>query len=303
MNGIFLWGTGHPDLADKFDFSQLSNLPTPWSEDLQSRGPWRKTVLPPERPASNCRVSEKRADRPVIFVAGTCRSAMPLAWHFAAMKCLPEWGSVICIHQLQGIGQLGRDWVSPPGNLYAALRLPEAPLGFSGMMSLVIGYAIIRVLQELELPAKLKWPNDIMINGKKAGGILIQNRHGISVAGLGLNLLSAPDASLLRAGHAVPATHLEAAGHRATPLPLWERLVDRGGFFMGELLATDVPTAIGRIQTQMEFVDQTIRVDDHSGRIYSATLLGLSKDGGLMLGVENETRTIRSGSITPLPTL
>jgi BirA family biotin operon repressor/biotin-[acetyl-CoA-carboxylase] ligase len=140
-----------------------------------------------------------------------------------------------------------------------------------------------------------------MIGGKKAGGILIQNRGGISVAGVGLNLLSSPDPASLRSAHAVEATHLAAAGHQAAPLSLWERLVDRIGFFMDEVLGADVSTAIGRIQANMEFVDQTVRVDDHSGRIYSATLLGLSKDGGLILEVENNVKTIRSGSITPLP--
>jgi BirA family biotin operon repressor/biotin-[acetyl-CoA-carboxylase] ligase len=252
---------------------------------------------------SDCWLSGSRADKPVIFVAGACSSAMPLAWHFAAMDCLPEWGSVICIRQFKGTGQLGRDWVSPPGNLYAAVRLPKAPPELSGMMSLVIGYAVIRVLQELGLPARLKWPNDIMIGGKKAGGILIQNRRGISVAGVGLNLASAPDPASLRADHAIPATHLEAAGHQTAPLSLWERLVDRGGYFMEQVLGDDVPSVIARIQAQMSFVHQTVRVDDHSGGTYHATLMGLSEDGGLVLGVGNETRTIRSGSISPLPGL
>jgi BirA family biotin operon repressor/biotin-[acetyl-CoA-carboxylase] ligase len=228
---------------------------------------------------------------------------MPLAWHFSDLGCLPEWGSVICIRQSNGRGQLGRDWVSPPGNLYSALRLPEAPSDFSGMMSLVIGYAVIRVLQELGLPAGLKWPNDIMIDGKKAGGILIQNRLGISLAGIGLNLVSAPDTASLRIAHAVPATHLGAAGHRATPLPLWERLVDRGRFFMDTVLNDDMSSAIRRIQAEMAFIHQTVRVDDHTGGIYNATLLGLSEDGGLLLGAGSETKTIRSGSISPLPGL
>jgi BirA family biotin operon repressor/biotin-[acetyl-CoA-carboxylase] ligase len=301
VNGIFLWGTGHQDLAEKLDLSRLSDLPATWPEELLFRGPWRQAALLPEGRASHCRVSERRTDRPVIFVAGTCSSAMPLAWHFIDLGCLPQWGSIICIRQSRGRGQLGRDWISPPGNLYAAVRLPEASSDFSGMTSLILGYAVIRVLQELGLPAGLKWPNDIMINGKKAGGILIQNRLGVSVAGVGLNLLSSPDPGSLRAAHAVPATHFAAAGHRATPLSLWERLVDRGSFFMEEVLGTDVSSAIRRIQAQMAFIHQTVRVDDHSGEIYNATLLGLSEDGGLVLGVDSETRTIRSGSISPLP--
>jgi BirA family biotin operon repressor/biotin-[acetyl-CoA-carboxylase] ligase len=302
VKGIFLWVTGHPDLAEKLDFSKLCDLPEPWPEELHLREPWQKANNAADGPVRDYRVSEKRADKPVIFVAGACNSAMPLAWHFADMNCLPEWGSVICIRQLQGKGLLGRGWISPPGNLYAAVRLPESSADFSGMMSLVFGYATIRVLQERGLPAKLKWPNDIIIDGKKAGGILVQNRRGISVAGVGLNLVSAPDTASLRAAHAVPATHLAAAGHRATPLSLWEQLVDRGSFFLEEVLGDDVPSAIGRIQSQMAFIDQPVRVDDHGGDIYSAKLLGLSEDGGLILDVENEKRIIRSGSIAPCRT-
>jgi len=303
LNGIIIWGTGHRDMAENIDFSRLSDLPAPWPEEIDNRGPWQKTTLAPEGPASDCLTSEKRADAPVIFVAGTCRSAMPLAWHFAGMDCLPVWGSLICIRQLQGTGQLGRTWISPPGNLYAALRLPEAPPAFAGIMSLVTGYAILRTLQELKLAARLKWPNDIMIDGKKAGGILIQNRQGMSIAGVGLNLLSAPDAEALRADHAAEATHLAAAGYAARPLSLWERIVDRGRIFMEEILSADVPSAIGRIQAQMAFIGRTVLVDDHAGGIYPATLAGLSPAGELVLEIENETRTIRSGSIAPLPGL
>jgi BirA family biotin operon repressor/biotin-[acetyl-CoA-carboxylase] ligase len=300
LNGIILWGTGHPELAEKLDLSRLNDHPTPWPEEYHYREPWRTVALVFEGSASNCLISAKRLRKPVIIVAGACSSAMPLAWHFADMECLPEWGSVICIRQRQGKGQLGRDWISPPGNLYAAVRLPEASPEYSGMMSLVIGYAVIRVLQEIGLPARLKWPNDIMIDGKKAGGILIHNRKGMSVAGIGLNLLSAPEAAMMRSPHAIPATHLSAAGHWTTPLSLWEDLVDQGTVFTREVLDTDIATGISRIQAHMAFLHQTVRVDDHSGGVYHATPTGLGADGGLVLEIGNETKSIRSGSISPL---
>lgn len=304
MNGIILWGTGHPGMAKEIDLSRLSDLPAPWSQELHRLGPWQKSALAAEGPESACLSFEKRSGAPVIFVSGACSSAMTLAWHFFAMDCLPEWGSVICIQQWQGKGQLGRDWVSPPGNLYGALRLPEAPPDFSGMMSLAAGYAVIRVLRELGIPANLKWPNDILLGSKKAGGILIQNRPGGSVAGLGLNLTSAPPPSSLRAAHATAATCLEDMGHSARPLSLWEQLVDRGRVFMDEMLGLNAAAAIKLIQAQMTFMGREVRVDDHTGRAaYRATLTGLSPDGGLVLRTGDRTRTIRSGSITPLTDL
>lgn len=301
MNGIFLWGTGHHEMAEKIDFSRLSDLPSPWPDELRRRSPWQETVLAAEGPESTCQVSEKRADAPVIFIAGACSSAMTLAWHFSAMDCLPEWGSVVCIHQWQGKGQLGRDWISPPGNLYAALRLPKAPPDYAGMMSLVTGYAVVRVLQKLGIPGKLKWPNDILWEGKKMGGILIQNRSDVSVAGVGLNLTSAPPPASLRAAHAIAATSLDKMGHAALPLSLWEQVVDRGRVIMDEMLALSPVSAIERIQAQMAFMGQEVRVDDHTGNAaYHATLMGLSQDGSLELRTGDKIETIRSGSIVPL---
>lgn len=304
MNGIFLWGTGQRDMAEKLALARPSDLPAPWPDELHLRGPWRKAALVSEGPESACLVSEKRINAPVIFIAGASSSAMALAWHFSAMDCLPEWGSVICMRQWQGKGQLGRNWVSPQGNLYSALRLPQASPDFSGMMSLVTGYAVIKALQELAVPSKLKWPNDIMLGDKKAGGILIQNRPGTSVAGMGLNLVSAPPPEMLRAAHAAEATCLKDMGYPAAPLSLWERLVDRGRVFMDDMLGADPASAIERIEAQMAFLGREVRVDDHTGRpVYRATLMGLSQDGGLMLRADNKTETIRSGSIAPLPVL
>lgn len=301
MNGIYLWGTGHRGMAEGLDLSRLSDLPAPWPDELHLRDPWLEAALVPEGPESACRVSGKRAGAPVIFVAGACSSAMALAWHFFAMNCLPVGGSVICVSQWQGKGQLGRTWISPPGNLYAALRLPEAAPDFSGMMSLVTGYVIIRALQELGIPARLKWPNDIMVGERKAGGILIQNRPGVSVAGVGLNLVSAPPGESLRAAHAAAATHLGNAAPPFAPLSLWERLVYRGHELMDAVLGSDVPTAVARIQAEMTFLGREVRVDDHTGRpAYRATLTGLSPDGGLVLRTGSRIQTIRSGSITPL---
>jgi BirA family biotin operon repressor/biotin-[acetyl-CoA-carboxylase] ligase len=168
-------------------------------------------------------------------------------------------------------------------------------------MSLVTGYAVIRVLQELGIPAKLKWTNDILLERKKTGGILIQNRSGISVAGVGINLVSAPPPTSLRSDHAMAATCLKDTGHPALPLSLWECLVDRSRVIMDEMLVLSAEAAIEQVQAQMAFMGQEVRVDDHTGRAaYRATLMRLSQDGGLILRTGSKIQTIRSGSITPL---
>lgn len=110
---------------------------------------------------------------------------------------------IIATTQTKGKGRLGRHWYSPPGNLYMtliktisvdALKLPQ--------LSLVVGLSVYNVLKSYiskDHNVALKWPNDILVDGKKLGGILIETdfddtkKSTICYIGIGLNRLSAPD--------------------------------------------------------------------------------------------------------------
>jgi BirA family biotin operon repressor/biotin-[acetyl-CoA-carboxylase] ligase len=102
----------------------------------------------------------------------------------------------VCLaeHQLAGRGRLGRTWVSPFGaNIYLSLLWRfESPARLSGL-SLAVGVAALRAFRALGIEdANLKWPNDILWQEAKLGGILLEvagESHGpcVVVAGLGLN--------------------------------------------------------------------------------------------------------------------
>ena len=105
---------------------------------------------------------------------------------------------LICLSETQtaGRGRRGRHWVSPyASNLYLSIgwQHAEGPQSFAGL-SLAMGVAVMRVLSHYRQPSiGLKWPNDIIANGKKLGGILIEMAGDASgpcslVVGLGLNI-------------------------------------------------------------------------------------------------------------------
>ena len=113
-------------------------------------------------------------------------------------------------------GRQGRQWSSPPGNLYASLLLVApceprhaAKLGFVAGVSLI--EAIITVAPQLVGSVRLKWPNDVLLNGAKLAGILLEGQTsaaGLSVAiGMGLNLAFHP------VDTPYPTTSLAAAGY------------------------------------------------------------------------------------------
>lgn len=134
----------------------------------------------------------------------------------------PLW--VLADRQTAGRGRSGRAWASQPGNLFASLLVSTAsPPALAGQLSLVAGVAAIDAIRKVaadQPPAglRLKWPNDILIGTAKTGGILIESTtlkpggERLAVIGVGLNLVSAPDA-LGRA-----ATFLSAHGLSLSPL-------------------------------------------------------------------------------------
>ncbi len=125
----------------------------------------------------------------------------------------PPFTVVIAGRQLKGRGRMGRVWQSPLGNLYASFVFPktQTPPAF---LSFLLG---VSVVQTLHKPVALKWPNDILLNGKKCGGILLEQEDDKIIAGLGLNLSSCP-----KSGVMYPVTHL---GYRGTPALFTKRLL------------------------------------------------------------------------------
>ena len=98
---------------------------------------------------------------------------------------LPVGSIVVAGHQSAGRGRLERSWEAPAGTaLLASFVLAPHPL-----MSLAAGVAAAEACG----PAvRLKWPNDILVEGRKAGGVLVEMTPAKAVVGIGLNLTWAP---------------------------------------------------------------------------------------------------------------
>ena len=126
--------------------------------------------------------------------------------------------------QTAGRGRRGRNWSSPPGNLYTSILLrPQRPASEAAALGFAAVMAIGDVAEALVPPGTLvqhKWPNDLLIEGNKASGILLEAQPGFVVLGIGVNIASHP------ADTPYPATDLVAAG--AAPITsqaLLERLL------------------------------------------------------------------------------
>lgn len=130
--------------------------------------------------------------------------------------------------QTAGRGRRGRDWISEEGNLYASLLLIDpAPNTAIGNLPLVAALGVYRTLKPFfaRTPQALsiKWPNDILVDGAKINGILLESEHVghrrlAIVIGCGINCAHHP------AGTEYPATDLKECGIDIDPPDLFERL-------------------------------------------------------------------------------
>lgn len=105
----------------------------------------------------------------------------------------PSGTVVIAQTQQAGRGQWGRQWQSPSGGLYLSLVLqPEVPASCSTQLTLAGAWGIVTSLCNLGLSVQIKWPNDLVAQGRKLGGILTEtrverDRITAAVVGVGLN--------------------------------------------------------------------------------------------------------------------
>ena len=116
-----------------------------------------------------------------------------------ARKGCPEFTIVVAGTQVRGRGRLDRTWVSSPGGLYfTVVCRPPIPPTLSARASFAASLTLVKNLREMfDVPATVKWPNDILVDGKKISGMLSEmeaeaDRVGFINIGIGLNLNNDP---------------------------------------------------------------------------------------------------------------
>jgi BirA family biotin operon repressor/biotin-[acetyl-CoA-carboxylase] ligase len=119
----------------------------------------------------------------------------------------PLW--ISAARQTAGRGRRGRAWETGESNLAATLLLrPEAPPSVIGQLSFAAALAVAETVAHFAPHAAVtvKWPNDVLADGKKIAGILLEAGHGWLAIGIGINLAHHPD------GTDFPATSLPQLG-------------------------------------------------------------------------------------------
>jgi BirA family biotin operon repressor/biotin-[acetyl-CoA-carboxylase] ligase len=200
--------------------------------------------------------------------------------------------------QNAGRGRLGRDWVSPPGNLYCSIVMrPQVEQARLPEISFAAALAVRDALATLVPPAtalEFKWPNDVLAGGRKVAGILVEaeklpdeDRTAL-IVGIGINVVSAPRET------DYPATCVSAVARAPRVSRLLSSLVaalDR---------RVELWTRNGFAAIRQDWMNHAYGVGGRvtSSNGISGTFTGLDETGALIVSmIDGERRRLVSGSV------
>lgn len=244
--------------------------------------------------------------RPVIHV-DSLSSTMDLLSSLEGDGATPGT-TVVADTQSAGRGRAGRTWTAPPGKavLMSVLLKPPRPIAECGMFALLTGLAVVRAVDaHIDSRCEIKWPNDVLIDGRKVAGILISARAGstprssILLVGIGINVAtSAAD---------LPSSATSVQQQTTRPVARAD-IFDRTGIALERLYSGfctgQIDDALADVDDRLAFRGQQVTVEDGPREIHGR-LRGVNRDGALVLDMrEGGSVVVRSGELMrgPRPT-
>jgi len=199
--------------------------------------------------------------------------------------------------QTAGRGRRGRRWHSAPGAgvTFSLGRRIDRPARELPALSLVAGVAATRALRALGAhQAALKWPNDLVVDGSKLGGILVESRNtNYAVIGIGLNCRRTPGLEAKVRRKLAFLSELVSVSRN--------QLIERIGLALIEALDSFEKRGLDALRAEWEAMDahagQRLRVRLADGRTLSGLAAGLGADGSLQLHTRQGLRAVTSGRV------
>jgi BirA family biotin operon repressor/biotin-[acetyl-CoA-carboxylase] ligase len=226
-------------------------------------------------------------------------STQPVATKLAEVGA-PSGTAVVAGEQTAGIGRQGHSWHSEPDSgLYVSLILyPPIEPATRPVLTLALGLATAEAIARVAgIRCDLRWPNDVMIQDRKAAGILVQLAGDAAVAGIGINV----NHETFPADIAVEATSIRiATGQRYDRADLLIALIESAGAFTKMLNEAGKDAIIAAFTRASSYAKgKHVRVDV-GDRLIAGITAGLDDYGFLrVLKPDGKLETILAGGVRP----
>jgi BirA family biotin operon repressor/biotin-[acetyl-CoA-carboxylase] ligase len=199
--------------------------------------------------------------------------------------------------QVSGRGRQGRVWVSPVGNLSATTLVKLRPTDPSAATLALVAAVAAEEAVSVYLPRDggkviIKWPNDLLIDGAKVSGILLERADDAVVIGIGVNLAHHPE------GLDRPTTSLATHGVRPDPAQFIETLAESFARWLARWRGEGIVPVRSRWLERAHPVGTALTAACPDGSIIDGLFQGLDADGALVLRLaDGGTRVIHAADI------
>jgi BirA family biotin operon repressor/biotin-[acetyl-CoA-carboxylase] ligase len=196
--------------------------------------------------------------------------------------------------QMTGRGRMAHNWFSPAGNLYLSILLRTGqPAARTAELSFLAALAVADTVETLlprQIRAMLKWPNDVLVNGAKIAGILLEQANDATIIGIGLNVLEAP------ANAAYKTTTIVANGGIASVDGARDILLDRLDHHLSHWHSHGFTPIREQWLNRSYPIGAAIRANA-DGKPIVGHFGGLDLDGALLLDTPNGRQRIVAGDV------
>ncbi len=233
-------------------------------------------------------------------------STNEVAWN-EAEKGAAEWTVVIADEQTGGKGRLSRKWHSPSGlGVWMSLILrPDVRPSVAPGITMCASLAVAKALRKLHpMSVSLKWPNDVMVKGRKICGILTEmkatgDRVEFVVCGIGINLNQGQDDFPQELRDVATSVFL-ATGHRADRAALVEELLRQMQKLYGLFLSRGLPALMGEWRSMCPLFGKIVRINTR-GQTVEGVFHDIDAGGALVLRLESGVhRSFLAGDVQPV---
>ncbi len=220
-----------------------------------------------------------------------------------ASRGAPEGAVVIAETQTGGKGRLGRKWISPKGNLYFSVILrPDVPLHKAPLSTLIGAVAVASAIRTVcQLHAAIKWPNDVLLSGKKVSGLLTemsaeQDRIRHIVLGIGVDVNMDPEV-LPSDIRTTTTTLMSETGRKVSRTALLREILRELDHWY-QVLLHDPADVLKEWEKLNMTIGNRIAVSG-AGEIFEGSAQGIDAEGRLIVKLDEGTaRTVAAGDVT-----
>ncbi|MFL7890816.1 MAG: biotin--[acetyl-CoA-carboxylase] ligase [Anaerolineales bacterium] len=209
----------------------------------------------------------------------------------------PHLSLIVADEQTSGRGRRGRKWYTLPGSALAfslILRAEESRPISASRLTGIGALAVCDTLQNIyDLPAKIKWPNDVLVFGSKLAGVLVEaqwqgDKVSSAVVGIGINVArkSVPSQGDLD----LPATSVETAAGK--PVDRWKLLRQVLLSFLERMPQLELDEFIQSWEAYLAYRGQMVQLIEEGVEPITGLLLGLNREGLLRLKLPGEEMLI-----------